>query len=417
MLDACSKNPLSHTQGDLPGDESQPPRKKTSPNTPGNNPLPPHNRNRTTYNHSSSSTGTNLRPTAKQTQPQQPTQAPSPLPNEPPNQPQDTHPPQMQPPDPTPQQTLEPQEPPPLPSFVSTAKREEMRHFAAEHTQTLARQAATRLASNSDELEITPGPEQGFYRPEGLLSCWTIDNIKTAQVITITSQPRAGVMIHIEGEMSHDPNCAPHLAAGLARELKHIRKPPSMSNLTTPHVMTEVIKFISNAFRTGEMAAAIHTIISKGQAIDTVGDKVIVGQEEVNEIIDKLYIERIDLAKGQNIPQPSINLYLMDTDYNNDECKLLHKATSKTTYIHDLHGVGRYFLGWTCALCHEVTHPTSMCPYLQIEDDIPLSDPIISPHAKARQFTNDRRGGSTHRHNPSNNCSSRSRGGTSRGQR
>jgi hypothetical protein len=222
MLDARSKNPLSRTWGDSPGDESQPPRKKTSPNTPGNNPLPPHNCSRTNHDHPSSSTRTNLRPTAEQTQTQQPAQAPPPLPNKPPNQPQDAHPPQMQPPDPTPQQTPEPQEPPPLPSFTSAAEREEMRHFVAEHTQTLARQAAARSASNSDELEITPIPEQGFYRPEGLLSRWTIDNVKTAQVITITSQPRAGVVIHIEGKTSHDPNRAPHLAAGLARELKCI---------------------------------------------------------------------------------------------------------------------------------------------------------------------------------------------------
>jgi hypothetical protein len=92
----------------------------------------------------------------------------------------------------------------------------------AECTQTLTRQAAVRSATSSDELELTPTPEHGFYFPKGLLSHWTIDNVKTAQVITITSQPGARVVIHIKGKTSHNPNRAPHLAAGLARELKHI---------------------------------------------------------------------------------------------------------------------------------------------------------------------------------------------------
>ena len=91
-----------------------------------------------------------------------------------------------------------------------------MRRFAAERTQALSRQAAARSAATSDDLETTPIPEQGFYCPEGLLGRWTIDNVKAAQVITITSQPGASVVIHIEGETSHDPNRAPHLAAGLA---------------------------------------------------------------------------------------------------------------------------------------------------------------------------------------------------------
>jgi hypothetical protein len=145
--------------------------------------------------------------------------------------------------------------------------------------------------------------------------------------------------------------------------------------------MSEVIDFISSVFQTGEMAAMIRTIISWGQSVDMAGDEVIVGQEEVDEIINKLHAERVDLAKGPNIPQPSINLYLKDIDYTNDEWKLLCKATSKTAYVHDLHGVGRYFSGWTCALCHGVTHPTGMCPYLQVKDGIPMLDPIIPPHA------------------------------------
>ena len=402
----------------------------------------------------------------QQTQPNTPRQQPA----------AQQHPaPQQHPPNPEPQQ--------PPPGFTSAEEREEMRLFAAERTQTLVRQATARSSSNSDKLKITPIPEQGFYRPEGLLSRWTIDNVKAAQVTTIISQPGASVVIHIEGETSHDSNRAPHLVAGLARELKRIlpletpqvvpgipATPPvkytdapfayfvhglssgayvkltnqgawrtramrfyahhngkaplsflgyvqGMSNLTAPNAMTEVANFISNAFRTGEVAATIRTIISKGQTVDSAGDEIIVGQQEVDEVVENLYVERVDLAKGHNIPQPSINLYLMNTNYNDEEWKLLRKAASKTAYVHDLHGVGRYFPGWICALCHSVSHPTGMCPYLRIEDDVPLSDPVVQPHTKARQHANDKRGDTTRGQSHPGSRGSRGRGRASYDQR
>jgi hypothetical protein len=190
-----------------------------------------------------------------------------------------------------------------------------------------------------------------------------------------------------------------------------------MSNLTAPRAMTAVVEFISNAFQTGEMAGAIRTVLAKGQTVDRAGDNIIIGQEEVDEIINKLYVERIDLAKGPNIPQPSVNLYILDMDFNNDEWKLLHKAANKTTYVHDLHSVGRYFSRWTCALCHGVTHPTRMCPYLQIKDDVPMSDPIVQPYTKACQNTGNRRGGNAHGANNTTGRGTQGRGGGSYDQR
>jgi hypothetical protein len=158
--------------------------------------------------------------------------------------------------------------------------------------------------------------------------------------------------------------------------------------------MTEVNEFISNTFRTGEIATAIRNLMSKGQAIDQARDNIIIDQDEVDGVVDKLYVERVDLAKGPNIPQLLINLYLLDFDYTDDKWNLLRKAASKMAYVHDLHGVGRYFPAWTCALCHGVTHPTGMCPYLQIEDNIPMTDLVIPPYAKPRQQVSSRRGGS-----------------------
>jgi hypothetical protein len=185
-----------------------------------------------------------------------------------------------------------------------------------------------------------------------------------------------------------------------------------MSNLTAPHAMTEISEFISNAFRMGEMATAIRNIVSKGQAVDQAGDDIIIDQDEVNEVV-----ERVDLAKGPNIPQPSVNLYLMNVNYTDDEWNLLHKAASKTAYVHDLHGVGRYFSRWTCALCHGVTHPTGMCPYLQVEDDVPMSDPVIQPYAKARQQASGRRGNTPREYEQVSGRGSRGRGGGPYGRR
>ena len=495
MLDARGKNPLSRARGESVDSASQPPKKRPSPSNSNGNPLPTHNYNPndnhggklpTTGDQIPPPAGANQNP-AHEPQTQPPRQAPPPTPtrellSQPPGTPRQ----------PTPQQTpallqqSQPREPgtqQPPPGFTSAEEREEMRRFAAERTQALSRQAAARSAATSDDLETTPVPEQGFYCPEGLLGRWTIDNVKAAQVITITSQPGASVVIHIEGETSHDPNRAPHLAAGLARELKRIlplenpqvvpgipATPPAkatdapyayfvhgltsdayvklttqgawrtrsmrfyaynngrarlsflgyiqgMSNLMAPRAMTEINEFISNAFRTGEMAAAIRNIMSKGQTIDQAGDDIIIDQDEVDGIVDKLYVERVDLAKGPNIPQPSINLYLLNVDYSDDEWNLLRKAASKTAYVHDLHGVGRYFPGWTCALCHGVTHPTGMCPYLQIEDDVPMTDPVVQPYAKARQQASGRRGGTPRGQEQVSGRGSRGRGGGPYGRR
>ena len=247
MLDVCGKNPLSHVRGDSAGDDSQPPRKRTSPNN-RDNALPHPDRSsnhQPTTNRAPSSTTRASAGQHTEPQPQPPRHNLPPLPNDAPCQPHDTHHQQAQPNPPHQQPAAqqhpvpqlhppnpEPQQPPP--GFTSAEEREEMRLFAGEWTQTLARQAAARSSSNSDELKITPVPEQGFYRPEGLLSRWTINNVKAAQVTTIISQPGVSVNIHIKGKTSHNSNHAPHLAAGFARELK--RTLP----LKTPQVVPSI---------------------------------------------------------------------------------------------------------------------------------------------------------------------------------
>ena len=236
MLDAHRKNPLSRAQEESVNSASQPPKKRLSSSNPNGNLLPTHNYKSndnyrgklpTTGDQTPPPAGTNQNPAHEpQTQPPQTRQVPPPTPtreilNQPPGtlrQPMPWQTPALlQQPQPREQRT---QQPPP--GFTSAEEREEMRWFATEQTQALSRQAAARLATTSDDLETTPIPEQGFYCPEGLLGHWTIDNIKAAQVITITTQLGASVVIHIEGETSHDPNHAPHLAAGLAWELKRI---------------------------------------------------------------------------------------------------------------------------------------------------------------------------------------------------
>jgi hypothetical protein len=165
------------------------------------------------------------------------------------------------------------------------------------------------------------------------------------------------------------------------------------SNLLSDGAMTKVLTFLTTAFKKGEMASTLRELIAKGETVDDAGDEVIVGSEEVDAIIDRIHIERVDIMKEGGIAQPSVNIYLPDTKYSDRQWSDLRRAASRTSYAHPLFGMGKYYKGWTCGKCHGITHPTGLCPFLGLEDDVPMTDPIVPPHTRARNQTQNKRGG------------------------
>jgi hypothetical protein len=163
------------------------------------------------------------------------------------------------------------------------------------------------------------------------------------------------------------------------------------SNLLSDGAMTKVLTFLTKAFKNGPVADTLQEFISGGKTIDDAGDKIIVYPEEIDNILDRLYVERIDIMKEGGIAQPSVNIYLHDVEYDDKQWDELRRAANRTSYAHPLFGIGKYYKSWTCGKCHGVTHPTGLCPFLSLEDDVPMTDPVIPPHTRARNQAQNKR--------------------------
>ena len=92
------------------------------------------------------------------------------------------------------------------------------------------------------------------------------------------------------------------------------------------------------------------------------GDDIIVYPDEIDAILDKLHIERINIMKEGGIVQPSVNMYLLDVNYDDKQWDELHRAAGKMSFTHPLFSIGKYYKGWICGKCHGITHPTGLCP-------------------------------------------------------
>src|SRR5882762_8402494 len=121
--------------------------------------------------------------------------------------------------------------------------------------------------------------------------------------------------------------------------------------------MTKVLTFLTKAFKTGEVANTLHNFLTGGEAVDNAGDDIIVYPKEIDAILDRLHIERVDIMKEGGIAQPSVNIYLLNTEYSDAQWDDLRRAASRTLYAHPLFGMGKYYKGWICGKCHGVTHP------------------------------------------------------------
>jgi len=141
---------------------------------------------------------------------------------------------------------------------------------------------------------------------------------------------------------------------------------------------------------------AIRDIISKGRSIDAAGDQIVVDDSEVEETLYRLRVDRLNtLGKGR-LPHPSLNLYINDLNCTHTQFKALKEAIGNVIYDLNLHGCGDYGAGWMCGQCHSSDHPTGLCYFNNIANDIPLSSPIVPTLPKAQQPLRIRTTGTPH---------------------
>ena len=64
---------------------------------------------------------------------------------------------------------------------------------------------------------------------------------------------------------------------------------------------------------------------------------------------------------------------------------------STMLYNTELHRRGEFWSAWTCSMCHGIDHPRGLCPFNDLEDDVPLSEPAIPHPNKAKPNKSGRR--------------------------
>jgi hypothetical protein len=130
---------------------------------------------------------------------------------------------------------------------------------------------------------------------------------------------------------------------------------------------------------------AIRNIISRGKSIDDAGDQIVVDDNEVEETLHHLHVDHLNTLIRGRLPRPSLNLYISDLNCTHAQFKALKEAISNVVYDLNLHGCGDYGPGWLCGQCHSLDHPTGLCYFNDIENDIPLSSLIVPTLPKAQQ--------------------------------
>ncbi|KIM81885.1 hypothetical protein PILCRDRAFT_8532 [Piloderma croceum F 1598] len=134
-----------------------------------------------------------------------------------------------------------------------------------------------------------------------------------------------------------------------------------------------------------DITNAIRNIISRGRSVDDAGDQIVVDDNEVEEALRHLQVIRLNTLSKGKLPRPSLNLYINNLNYTHTQFKALKEAVSNVIYDLNLHGCGDYGPGWLCGQCHSSDHPTGLCYFNDIENDVPLSSPIVPALPKAQQ--------------------------------
>lgn len=101
------------------------------------------------------------------------------------------------------------------------------------------------------------------------------------------------------------------------------------------------------------------------------------------KIIHTIRVERLETCEREGKLMPAINMYT-NHDFDESEFEGVRDAISRTKLNLYIHGVGRYQAQWNCVNCRSADHPTGLCPYLHVENDVPLSNPRL-PHHIDRQ--------------------------------
>ena len=117
------------------------------------------------------------------------------------------------------------------------------------------------------------------------------------------------------------------------------------------------------------------------------GDEPFIDKAQVDAIVGSAKVARMEFKDVGGLANTHINVYLDYHPFDNQQWSKLREYTRKTTHIIQFHSKGEMIQhDWACFACHGIDHPLGLCPFNNLEIDIPLLRPLVP---KPRIMTNE----------------------------
>jgi hypothetical protein len=85
--------------------------------------------------------------------------------------------------------------------------------------------------------------------------------------------------------------------------------------------------------------------------------------DRVHNILQTLEGRKLELSTGTGSKRTCFNLYIQSPTKDDDDWARLLQAVTSTIYKHALLGNGFHGSPWNCNTCHDVDHPSGLCPF------------------------------------------------------
>lgn len=97
----------------------------------------------------------------------------------------------------------------------------------------------------------------------------------------------------------------------------------------------------------------------------------------VHDTLSLLNLTRIETLGTKGTARPAANMYLPLNSYDDDLWARIKDATRRVEYAMPMHGIGTFHVGWNCDECHGVDHPTGLCPFSHLDNDVEMTEPAV----------------------------------------
>ena len=154
-------------------------------------------------------------------------------------------------------------------------------------------------------------------------------------------------------------------------------------NMSDDEDIAALLNLVQQTFRDSEILAIIAN--ASKQAIPETDP-----MKKANDIINTVNIRIIHIRSQRGSLRPIANLYLKWPFDDDEAWSQITAVVARTSYQDSLLGLGTYYAGWTCTICHGADHPSGLCPLPLIPGWIKATPipPVIDYRNQVRNTNN-----------------------------